>query len=179
MPRPLSEGGNAATPPADFESQFHHYWERVCNVLMRLVGDPAEAEDLALDVFWRLYRRPPREGSNLAGWLYRVAANLGLNALRARKRRHRYEEEAGIQILEDNPDWDPAAEIERSQERQRVRRVLAEMKPRLAQALILRHSGLSYAEVAAAIGVSAGSVGTILARAERDFAARYNKHTEL
>ncbi len=179
MSRPLSEGQDDATAPSDFEALFHHYWERVCSVLLRLVGDPAEAEDLALDVFWRLYRRPPREGSNLAGWLYRVAANLGLNALRARKRRHRYEEEAGIQILENDPSWDPAAEIERAQERQRVRLVLAAMKPRLAQALILRHSGLSYAEVAAAIGVSASSVGTILARAERDFAARYNEHKEL
>jgi len=37
----------------------------------------------------------------------------------------------------------------------------------------LRYSGLSYAEIAAALGIAAGSVGTLLARAEADFERRY------
>jgi RNA polymerase sigma-70 factor (ECF subfamily) len=173
-----------------FEAAFREHWPRVYRVLFRLTGDRAEAEDLALDAFLQLYRRPPaetqeaggpaqngtgeREG-NLAGWLYRVASNLGLNALRARKRRQRYEEEAGLQLLESDPDWDPAAELERAQERQAVRRVLAGMKPRDAQLLILRHSGLSYAELAAALGAAPASVGTLLARAEVEFERRYRQ----
>jgi RNA polymerase sigma-70 factor (ECF subfamily) len=47
------------------------------------------------------------------------------------------------------------------------------MKPRAAQLLILRHSGLSYADIAAALGVAPGSVGTLLARAEKEFERRY------
>ncbi len=47
------------------------------------------------------------------------------------------------------------------------------MAERARACLILRHSGMSYAEIAAALGVSPGSVGTILARAERDFQRRW------
>jgi len=97
-----------------------------------------------------------------------VATNLGLNALRARKRRQYYEEQAGVQELGLAP-VDTAAEAAQSLEGQRVRAALARLKPRSAQLLILRHSGQSYAEIAATIGVAPGSVGTLLARAEQEF----------
>jgi RNA polymerase sigma-70 factor (ECF subfamily) len=51
--------------------------------------------------------------------------------------------------------------------------VLRQMKERDAQLLILRHSGLSYREIAAALDVAPGSVGTLLARAEAEFEQRY------
>jgi len=54
-----------------------------------------------------------------------------------------------------------------------VRGVLASMKPREAQLLLLRSSDLAYREIARALGVQAGSVGTLLARAEREFERRY------
>jgi RNA polymerase sigma-70 factor (ECF subfamily) len=160
---------------AVFEALFQTHWGRVVQVIARLVGDPAEAEDLALDAFWRLYRQPPRQDQNLAGWLYRVATRLGLNALRARRRRQRYEEAAGKDALQDDPPGNPAILFERAQERQQVRQVLSMMKPRAAQLLVLRHSGMSYAEIAGALDVSTGSIGTLLARAEREFEQRYLK----
>ena len=167
----------------DFESLIQQHWTRVCGVLYRLVGDWAEAEDLALDVFWRLYQRPPRSeraspnsgryAQAVGGWLYRVATNLGFNALRARKRRQRYEEEAGSLVRSDDPAWDPTEEIERVQEREQVRAVLAKMKSRSAQLLVLRQSGLSYAEIAQSLGLAATSIGTLLARAELEFEQHY------
>jgi RNA polymerase sigma-70 factor (ECF subfamily) len=159
----------------DFEAIFLEHWPHVYGVLRRLVGDQAEAEDLAMETFWRLYRRPPdnRRELNLGGWLYRVATNLGLNALRAGKRRERYELEAGQWDLAQNAAPDPADAQACEDERRRVRVVLSEMDPRQAQFLILRHSGLSYQELAAALGVSANSIGTLLVRAERDFERRY------
>jgi RNA polymerase sigma-70 factor (ECF subfamily) len=160
---------------AAFEALFQAHWGRVVQVLARLVGDPAEAEDLALDAFWRLYRQPPRQDQNLAGWLYRVATRLGLNALRARRRRQRYEESAGMDALHDEPPGNPAVMVEQAQEHRQVRRVLSLMKPRAAQLLILRHSGMTYTEIAAALDVSPGSIGTLLARAEREFEGRYLK----
>jgi RNA polymerase sigma-70 factor (ECF subfamily) len=159
----------------EFDDLFQQHWTRLCGVLYRLVGDWAEAEDLALDVFVRLYRRPPPKQENLGGWLYRVATRLGFNALRARKRRQRYEEEAGYQVQGSDPTWDPALVIEQTQERERVRRTLGRMKPRSAQLLILRSAGLSYVEVAAALEISPGSVGTLLARAEREFEKAYQE----
>ena len=110
---------------------------------------------------------------NLDGWLYRVATNLGLNALRSHQRRQRYESEAGHNVLENSSPLDPAIEIERQQDREQVRATLAQMKPRSARLLVLRHSGLTYAEIAAALGLAPSSVGTLLARAEREFEERY------
>jgi RNA polymerase sigma-70 factor, ECF subfamily len=157
-----------------FDILFSEHWSRVCAVLYRLVGDRDEAEDLALEAFWRLYRRPPKD-LNLGGWLYRVATNLGLNALRSGKRRKRYEEEAGFLELTQNPPVDPSAEAERAEQRTVVRQILAAMNPRSAQILVLRHTGLTYNEIAVALGLAASSIGTLLARAEQDFEKRFQK----
>lgn len=158
---------------AVFESLFQQNWESLCRILYRLVGDWAEAEDLALEAFVRLYRRPPAQEHNLSGWLYRVATNLGLNALRSRKRRQRYEEQAGERMFTEAQSSSPEAEVESLLERQQVRAALATMKPRLAQVLVLRHAGMSYAEIAAAAGIAHGSVGTLLGRAEVEFEQKY------
>jgi RNA polymerase sigma-70 factor (ECF subfamily) len=157
------------------ESALSQNWSRLYAFLYRLVGDHAEAEDLALESFWRLYNYPPAETNeqSLRGWLYRVATNLGYNALRARKRRQHYETQAGHILLDERLDQTPDSTVEDEMERQRVCLALAQMKRRSAQVLVLRYSGLSYAEIAAALGLSPGSVGTLLARAEREFEKRY------
>jgi RNA polymerase sigma factor (sigma-70 family) len=157
----------------EFEAIFQAHWSRVYGAVFRIVGDRHEAEDLTLEVFWRLHQRPPEEQSNLVGWLYRVGTNLALNAIRARKRRERYELEAGKNVLKTSAAPNPLVVVERSQERAYVRYVLSKMRPRSAQILILRYSGLSYAEIATALRVSPKSVGTLLARAERQFERRY------
>jgi RNA polymerase sigma-70 factor (ECF subfamily) len=164
----------ASREATDFEALFQEHWNRVCGILFRLVGDWDEAQDLALDTYEQLYRRPPKDDTNLSGWLYRVATNRGLNALRARERRARYEQKAGRLTLEEDQPEDPADVLERKQEQAQVRITLGLMKPRSAQLLILRHSGLSYAEIASAIEVSPNSVGTLLARAEREFEEQYS-----
>jgi RNA polymerase sigma-70 factor, ECF subfamily len=164
-----------AAHPADYESAFHTYWPRIHALLFRLTGDSDQAEDLALEVFLRLHRQPHLLGpdQNLAAWLHRVAANLGYNALRAVRRRQKYETEAGQFDLEDSPTLDPAREVERTAERNRVRLTLAAMKPRDAQLLLLRHSGLSYTELAATLQLNPVSVGKLLSRAEKEFEKRY------
>ncbi len=164
-----------ATTDTTFEGLFLEHWAAIYRLLVRLTGDPAEAEDLAMETFVRLYQRPPKhgDGSNLQGWLFRVATNLGLNSLRSYKRRQRYELEAGMDILEDPPANQPV-EIWDSQEAQRVTRVtLSRMRPRHAQLLSLRYSGLSYECVAAAMGLAPSSIGPLLLRAEREFARIY------
>jgi len=79
---------------------FDEHWPSVCQTLYYLVGDRDEAQDLALEVFYRLHTRPPRDLTGLGGWLHRVATNVGLNAIRARRRRRRYEETAGALKLQ-------------------------------------------------------------------------------
>ena len=165
----------AQSAAQDFETIFVEQWSRVYGVVFRLVGDKVEAEDLALETFWQLYRNPPAKRENLNGWLYRVAVNLGLNSLRARKRRARYEEEAGSLVYDTNRASEPENEIERAERRREVQAVLVRMKPRSAKLLVLRHSGLSYKELAAAVKVKPSSVGKSLARAEDEFERIYRQ----
>jgi RNA polymerase sigma-70 factor (ECF subfamily) len=166
-----------ADSAVDFESLFQEHWPRVYGVIYRIIGDHAEAEDLSLEAFWKLHRKISGAGKvdplTTSGWLYRVATNLGLNALRARKRREQYELEAGKISLAASGPGNPAMEFERAEDRRRVRQILSQMKPRAAKILVLKYSGLSYAEIAAAIKVSPNSVGKLLSRAEKDFELRF------
>jgi RNA polymerase sigma-70 factor, ECF subfamily len=163
------------TEETAFERVFLEHYPRVYEVLFRLVGDGAEAEDLALETFWKLWERAPAQAENLGGWLYRVAVRLGYNALRAARRRLHYEESAGRDALTFDTPVDPARAAEQRAERARVRGALGQMPPREAQLLILRYSGLAYKEIAAALGVAPGSVGALLARAEKDFERLYGR----
>ncbi len=160
---------------AQFDAAFLAHWQPIYRALLRLVGDHAEAEDLALETFWRLYQQPPADQREprLGGWLYRVATNLGLNALRSRKRRAQHEIQGWVETTAD----DPAQAVVAEEERARVRAILSEMAPRQAQLLTLRHDGLTYAELAVALDIAPASVGTLLARAEREFEKRYRRAT--
>ena len=101
----------------------------------------------------------------------RVALNRGYNLLRGERR-----ERARIERLADSPaQTDPQAELLRAEDRARVRAVLARLPERHAKLLLLRHAGLSYAEVAAIVEIAPGSVGTLLARAERAFLNEYEQ----
>lgn len=165
-----------------FEQVFLEHWERVYRLLVRLVGDPAEAEDLALETFLQLYRHPPGDlqdgaGPNLGGWLHRVATNLGLHSIRSFKRRERYEWSAGKGALDEAPENRPAEIMAQEEERRAARLVLAQMNERQARLLVLRYSGMSYKEIAAALDVSPTSVGPLLLRAEREFERRYRAAT--
>jgi len=170
-----SEKQQADTPSRSFDELFTEYWPAVYGVLVRLVGDPAEAEDLALETFLRLYRHPAvsEDGFNLGGWLYRVATNLGLQSIRSFKRREHYELTAGKGVLFETPEDRPAEILVREDEHQIVRTILGAMDPRQAQLLVMRHSGFAYKDIAATLDLSPSSIGPLLLRAEREFQKRY------
>ena len=159
----------------EFEALFMEHWAPVYRLLRRLVGDPSEAEDLALETFLRLYRnrRAQEHGFNVGGWLCRVATNLGLHSIRGWKRREHYELTAGRYALESPADDSPVEILTQEEERNRVRQALRRMNERQSQLLILRHSGLSYKEIAAALGIAPASIGPLLVRAEREFEKQY------
>lgn len=175
--RPLDSPARTAEAQAEaaFERVFLEHYSRVYGVLFRLVGDRAEAEDLALETFWRLHRQPPRNSQNIGGWLYRVATNLGLNSIRAGRRRQQHEQDAGRWESQQKPGADPEEVAAAREARRQVREILRRLPPRQTQLLVLRHSGLSYREIAEAVGVAPGSVGTLLARAEKEFARLYQQ----
>lgn len=161
---------------AAFEEIFRRYYATVYTVLLRITGSPEEAEDLAQEVFLRLYERPlaADAGDNIGGWLYRVASNSGFNAVRSRRRlRHRLLRWARLERPVAKSASSVASEVERSADAEAVRQTLAKLSERDRTALVLRHSGVSYAEIAEALGVKTNAVGTILVRAERALRKRY------
>jgi len=170
-PKPLAET-DPQPADTDLEALFHQQWSRLCAALFRFTGDTGEAEDLALEAFVQLWQHPPASAENLGGWLYRVATRLGLNHLRAAARREHYERSAG-EVEHASPATEPEAQAARRQEQMHVRAVLAQMDERQARLLLLRHSGFSYQEIAAALGLNPASVGTLLAQAEQAFVKRY------
>ena len=175
---PLTADEQPGSRNAELEKLFHQQWDRLCAALYRFTGDPAEAEDLAMEAFVRLWQSPPADSANLGGWLYRVATRLGLNHLRAAARRGRYELSAGRDGL-GQAATDPENEAGRRQERARVRAVLATMDERQSRLLLLRHAGFSYQEIAAALELNPASVGTLLARAEQAFTKLYQQEVEV
>ncbi len=162
-----------ADPALEEILREHH--PRIVVMLARLMGDRQEAEDIAGDVFSKLARSPAaiRRSDDLTAWVYRVATNAGFDALRRRSRRRRREEAAGVETLRLAAPSDALQGMLREERAGCVRAVLADLKPRDAQILLLRSSGLAYREIAQALGVAAGSVGTLLARAEAEFERRF------
>lgn len=159
-----------------FELLFQRHYTSVHGLVVRIVGDPGEAEELTHDAFIKLYQRQivDSDDANVRAWLFRVATNSAFNALRTRRRRlgwlRRF---AGRADARDQDDSDPEQLVIERDESQRVRACLARLPERQAAALVMRFSGMSYAEVAETLGVSVGSIGTMLARAEKAFRATY------
>jgi RNA polymerase sigma-70 factor (ECF subfamily) len=141
-------------------------------MLARLMSDRGQAEEIAADAFCKLAQQPAGDSDGLVAWLYRVAINAGLDAVRSNVRRKRREEAAGAGILHASPPG-VLDNLLGEERRQRVQQVLAALKPRDAQLLLLRSSGCAYRELAQALGVQASSVGTMLARAEQEFERRF------
>lgn len=129
----------------------------VVNVVYRMCGEAGRAEDAAQEAFLQAWLRLSdfRPGSSLRNWLYRIAVNAALDSLRRERR------EPGD--LEDAPVADPAAGPERvllQRERaQRVQRAILSLTEANRAVLVLReYGGLSYREIAAALGIPLGTV---------------------
>ena len=166
---------DAAQFMQSFEDLFLEHWNSIYRLLLNITGDPAEAEDLALETFIKFHQRPPMtgDGYNPGGWLYRVATNLGLRSIRSYRRREHYELEAGKGIWDAAQEDRPAEILESKEDHRLIRLALAEMNPRRAELLILRYTGMNYKDIANALGLSRTSIGPLLLRAEREFEKAY------
>ncbi|WP_223167172.1 sigma-70 family RNA polymerase sigma factor [Nonomuraea sp. SYSU D8015] len=177
------DGVVVSSPPgrgavrADLEQVFRTAYPRVVAVAARVLGSRDEAEDVAQEVFLTFGRSSVPAGEAL-GWLSVAAAHTALNHLRSGRRRASREEAARGQAPDggDAVSPDVADAVVTRDERRRVRAALARLPRRQAVALVLRHSGLSYAEVAAALDLSPGSVGTTVRRAESALRKELNRH---
>jgi RNA polymerase sigma factor (sigma-70 family) len=172
------EDGAVSSPPTrgavrpDLELVFRADYSRVVAVAARVLGSRDDAEDVAQEVFLAFSRCSVPAGA-APGWLSVAAVHTALNLLRAGRRRASREE---VAWGDDAVAPDVADAVVVLEERSRVRAALARLPHKQAVALVLRHSGMSYAEIAAALDLSPGSVGTTVRRAESALRKELNPH---
>lgn len=158
---------------ADLDLVFRREYQRIVGVAARVLGSQDQAEDVAQEVFLSFARSSVPAGE-AGGWLSVAAAHTALNLIRSGRRRSTREESAAAADPAVVPDVADA--VVTLEERSRVRAALAELPRKQAVALVLRHSGLSYADVASALQMSPGSVGTTVRRAESALRKELNRH---
>jgi RNA polymerase sigma-70 factor (ECF subfamily) len=157
-----------------FNQLVAKYRDPVVRFLYRMVHEPALAEELAQEVFLRVYRSRKRyqPRAKFSTWLYRIATNVGLNALRDGRMRRM---ETSMDVTDGTPERlavvaDPVANAEQLMlERERlaqVRHAVEELpeKQRLA-VLMHKYQDLDYAEIAEVLGCSQSALKSLLFRA--------------
>ncbi len=154
----------------DAERLFRTYHGMLVRYLTRRLGDRDWAEEVAQETFIRALRQ--EHLTNERAWLFTVANNLVRDdARRDGRRRARLallREETRDDVAEPEP-----LSLERAQDAALARRVVNALPERDRLALLMREEGLSYEEIAQALGLSVGSIGTTLARARRRLVEQY------
>jgi RNA polymerase sigma factor (sigma-70 family) len=165
-----SEWVTATRTSDDFERLFIAEYARVTGIALRVLGDPHAAEDVAQEVFCQFYRLHPVDAPYARPWLYRAAAHAALNTIRGSRRRSRREAASPLGderlVVAQHAEPDPANAVVTAEGVAELRVALGRISRKYASVLVLRYSGLSYAEVGDALGVGTGQVGTLLRRAE-------------
>ena len=168
-----SERPDDGSGMAAFESFFRNHYRGVVRLAQSVVGDSQGAQDVAQEVFLAAYRRFPGDYEQAAGWVRVAAVHTALNLLRGERRRDK--RQLLVQVVTSLPSVEETV-IERER-RADVRRVLRRLPRRSAAVLVMRHGGMSYVEIAEALGVRVGHVGTLIRRAESALRKEMDRET--
>lgn len=166
-----------ADEPGAFEELVEQYQNRLVAVLHHLLGNPEEAEDLAQEVFLRVYRSRARyrPRAKFSTWLFTIANNLALNALRTRQRKP----VVTLDVHDSGPLGPrPAEQLVRDRNHQPmqhmqqqelaaiIRQALDGLNERQRVAVVLnKFEDMNYAEIAEVMGLSVKAVKSLLSRA--------------
>jgi len=163
--------------PLSFDAAFAAHHRLVYRYAYSLTRDGALAEDVVQEVFLRLHRQlePAQRGGILRAWLLRVTANVARNLMRTRRRAESRNEKFAVEMSQTAAEEAPEDTLLRQAEIARAQLVLGKLKEPLRSCLLLRHEGLSYREIADALGLRESSVGRYIARARSKFMELYRK----
>lgn len=151
----------AAGDTAAFEELVRTYQAYVWRFLRHLLSDPELAQDITQETFVRVYRRLGtfRFDSKFSTWVFQVARNAGIDALRSRQRRDRLNSVLQTRHRASQPGGELAVEIQSA---------LISLKPKLREAFVMIEAlGLSYREASVALGVPEGTVKSRVFKARR------------
>ena len=161
-----------------YQAIYDRYHQRVLNVCRRMLGKPEDAEEAAQEAFLRVYQALYRFNGRyqLGPWVTRIATNVCLDHIRSRSRRP--SEAMSDELLElelDTDEENPEVIHLKRVEGRRIRRVLDGLPPMHRAAIVLRDfEGLSYEEVAIALGISDCQTKALIHRARKSFKRSWN-----
>ena len=163
---------------AAFEQLVERFQARVIRLMNSWVGNKDHAEDLAQEVFMRVYRsrKSYEPTAKLSTWLFRIANNLASNAVRDRSRRKEYQLKKGentstAAVLIENIALAPSGamptrKLDHVERAVMVKQAVQALSERQRIALTLsKFEGLSYQEIADTMGMSVKAVKSLLSRA--------------
>jgi RNA polymerase sigma-70 factor (ECF subfamily) len=166
---------------AAFEELMLRYQSRVVTILDHLTGHRGQAEDLAQDVFLRVYRARKSyvPGAKFSTWLFTIANNVASNALRSASRRKEVNLEprptalgtpASLdQLAEATTGMMPARRLDKSEMSEFVREAVGQLSERQKMAMLLsKFEEMSYSDIAETMGVTVQAVKSLLSRAREN-----------
>lgn len=156
------------------ERLFKLYHLPLVRYLTRRLGDRDWAEEVAQETFLRALRQDVLHSER--SWLFAVATNLVRDEARKDTRRRARLQQLASEVRDDVADIsniDEEQTAERARERALARRAVDALAEKDRLALLMREEGLDYREIAAALELSVGSIGTTLSRARRRLTETY------
>jgi len=176
---PLSDEDLMGRAAVDDERAFaelvKRYQGRVTNLISRVLNDRECSDDLAQEVFVRVYvhRRNYRRGAKFSTWLFTIAANLAKNEIRRRVRRRNWFSLDALQealsdstmVLADRSEGQETA-LQREQLQGVIGKAISAVPEKYRLALVLRDvEGLAYEEIGQVLGIPGGTVRSRINRA--------------
>jgi len=161
-----------------FEELVSRYQARVLSVLRRQVRRQEQAEDLAQDVFLRVYRarKQYQPQAKFATWLFTIVNNVASNANRSAARRKEVNVTGKVDVDDGPPELDqmalaasglmPTRVLDKAERAEVLKLAIEALNERQRMALLLaKFEELSYAEIGEIMGMSAKAIKSLLARA--------------
>ena len=153
---------------AAFELLYDRYASRVLGISIKIIGDQAQAEDILQETFWRVWQSAASFQSQLgpfAGWLFRIARNLAIDAYRRRNVRPQalLNADGSDPILDatPDPDVDVAEQAQSIFQNQQVRKALDSLPGMQRQVIEMAYFyGMTRQEIADATGEALGTIHT-------------------
>ena len=156
-----------------FEQIVTIYEKKIYNMALRYTKDPEDALDICQEVFLRVYRFLPgfKGDSSLSTWIYRITMNVCHNTVGKKTNIYEMSLDSGTNDDEAQTEiadvrFDPEKEFEKKQTREIIARGITMLDADYRDAIIMRDiNGMSYDEIATALGVSQGTVKSRISRA--------------
>lgn len=177
---------------AAFEELVRRYQGRLITVLRNLMGSRELAEDLAQDVFLRVYRarKTYTADAKFSTWLFRIATNVSKNAKRSKSRRREVNvvgdesESFSPNPLENMAQAAsglmPARQLDKVERAEMVQIAMESLNDRQRLAVLLsRFEGMSYADIASTMELSVSAIKSLLSRARTNLKAALEPYVEL